>query len=224
MVSVAGWGSIALHVPHEEKLCTRARETQSPLRSVLPAFPTPSHTCSHPAKATLAHAGPLYPADSFTFNNIIAASHQGRIPKLTIQKTSSQIRRDQSLFPNSGFLTARGSRGHRAQPSAQRNNQVCCPPRRGCPSCLVHGSLRTCTAPRNTSWALALRNSAGSGLRAPLREGTTPSSGRQGGAQASAISQTWVQTVLYRMGTQPPCTVETEAFIPVKWEQTSEHC
>lgn len=50
-------------------------------------------------------------------------------------------------------------------------------------------------------------------------QGTTPRRDRQGGAQASAISQTWVQTALYRMGTPALRTVETEAFTPVKWEQ-----
>lgn len=105
--SAAGWECTALHTPHEEKLCTRACENRSPLLPKLSAFPTALPRTQPPCKS---HPdvcrGPLSPAGSFTFNNITAVSHQGRIPKLTIQKTSPQIRRDQSLFPNSGFLTA----------------------------------------------------------------------------------------------------------------------
>lgn len=106
-VSAAGWECTALHTPHEEKLCTRACENQSPLLPKLSAFPTALPRTQPPCKS---HPdvcrGPLSPAGSFTFNNITAVSHQGRIPKPTIQKTSPQIRRDQSLFPNSSFLTA----------------------------------------------------------------------------------------------------------------------
>lgn len=118
----------------------------------------------------------------------------------------------------------KSSRGHRAQPSAQRNNQVCCPPRRGCPSCLVHGSLRTCTAPRNPV--------LGTGTEEfPQAAGCEPPSGRAplpaaAGrvAQASAISPVMGSNCTLSDGYSTSLHCETEAFIPVKWGQTSEHC
>ena len=69
------------------------------------------HTRPHtqpPCKSHPGVRGTTLPSQQFHLNNITAASHRGKIPKLTIQKTSPQIRRDQSLFPISGFLTARG--------------------------------------------------------------------------------------------------------------------
>lgn len=79
-------GCITLHALHEEKLGTRARESQSPLLSMLLAFPTPAHTRSHPAKATLARAGPLSPANSFTLTTSLQLFTKGGFPSSPFRK------------------------------------------------------------------------------------------------------------------------------------------
>ena len=50
------------------------------------SLPTPAHTCNHPAKATLACAGPLSPANSFTLTTSLQLLTKGRFPSSPFRK------------------------------------------------------------------------------------------------------------------------------------------